>query len=119
MMSSTKHPAAFTTLRALIVWFLRRFDLFFGLLYERFLRHVVEGVTTGIIVLVEKILPEVGEEVSTLVHFDKLVPVRLVSFERFQLSVRCDSFYTFGFLLFLVIRHQIPVFRGCFLVFRS
>ena len=26
---------------------------------------------------------------------------------------------TFGFLLGLVIRHQIPVFRGCFLVFRS
>ena len=81
--------------------FLRRFDLFFGLLYERFLRHVVEGVTTGIIVLVEKILPEVGEEIPVPVHTDKLAFVRFIGLERLQLPFAAMPLTPFAFCSFL------------------
>ena len=69
--------------------------------------------------MVEKVLSEVGEEVTSLVHLDELAFVRFIGFERFQFAIRCDSFYSLGFLLFLVIRHQIPVFLSCSVVFRG
>ena len=63
-------------------------------------------------VLVEEVLPEVGEEIPITVHADELSLVLFIGFKRFQLTAGANALHAFRLLLFLVIGHQVTCFLG-------
>ena len=81
-----------------------------GLFHRGVSLHPVKGETCGVVVLVEEVLPEVGEEIPEAVHADELPLVPFVGLERLQLTVCRDALDAFRLLFLLVVSQQVTLF---------
>ena len=81
-----------------------------GLFHRGVFLHPVKGETCGVVVLVEEVLPEVGEEIPEAVHSDELPLVPFAGLERLQLTVCRDALDAFRLLFLLVVSHQVTLF---------
>ena len=108
------------TADGLVLGTLGLLDLFGGLFHRGIFLHPVKGETCGVVVLVEEVLPEVGEEITEAVHADELPLVLFIGLERLQLAVCCDALDAFRLLFLLVVSHQVTLFlSGGFAALRS
>ena len=104
----------------LVLGALGLFDFPGGLFHRGVFLHPVKGETCGVVVLVEEVLPEVGEEIPEAVHADELPLVLFAGLERLQLTVCRDALDAFRLLFLLVVSHQVTLFlRGVFAALSS
>ena len=78
--------------------------------YEHTLPNIRGSLSNTYVVLVEEVLPEVGEEIPEAVHADELPLVLFAGLERLQLTVCRDALDAFRLLFLLVVSHQVTLF---------
>lgn len=72
-----------------------------------------------VVMLMRGVLPRINRRISALIRFSGLIPIHLIDFRHFRLSIHYSSFCAFNFLLFLIVHRRVPIFQNYFLIFED